>query len=239
MAGGSKDTRSQRQSHELVGDLLRRATSPEVLAGVAGAVAAARFTKQAVEHAGDEEPEAQPEPEETDEANAAADHESDESEDEPESGEEEPNEDEPHDETDRDDVDPDGADDEPSGTNGNTSDDQAEDELRTGAEVEPDDGDEEEAADNGSSGSDADRLRLLSLARLYAEQLTGHPVESFSGLTQEDQGWRVGIEVVELSRVPSTTDVLGSYDLILTDEGEFVDFRRAQRYFRNSTDDAS
>ena len=239
MAGGSKDTRSQRQSHELVGDLLRRATSPEVLAGVAGAVAAARFTKQAVEHAGDEEPEAQPEPEETDEANAAADHESDESEDEPESGEEEPDEDEPHAETESDDVDPDGADDEPSGTNGNTSDDQAEDELRTGAEVEPDDGDEEEAADNGSSGSDADRLRLLSRARLYAEQLTGHPVESFSGLTQEDQGWRVGIEVVELSRVPSTTDVLGSYDLILTDEGEFVDFRRAQRYFRNSTDDAS
>jgi hypothetical protein len=95
------------------------------------------------------------------------------------------------------------------------------------------------ADSNGSAGTDGERMEVLDQARRYAEQLTGHPVESFSSLAKDDRGWRIGIEVVELSRVPSTTDVLGSYELVLSDDGDFVDFHRGHRYSRNSTDDAS
>ena len=247
MAGDSKNARSERDPQSLVADLLRRATSPEVLAGVAGAAAAARFTKHLVEDADEPEVEESSDSEESDETHDTvedepADDERDETSveeddtdederDEPSAEEDEPDEegrDEPHAEEEQ----------EPKAL--------AESDPDQGGEAEPeeDEGAEERgeasdssAASNGS-GTDAERMELLEQARRYAEQLTGHPVESFSSLERDDRGWRIGMEVVELSRVPSTTDVLGSYELVLTDEGEFVDFRRGHRYSRNSTDDA-
>ena len=73
MAGDTKDARPEREPHSLVADLLRRVTSPEVLAGVAGAAAAAQFTKRMVEDS--DEPEDQGELEETDEASEDEPHE--------------------------------------------------------------------------------------------------------------------------------------------------------------------
>jgi outer membrane biosynthesis protein TonB len=257
MAGNSKDTRSERDSQSLVADLLRRATSPEVLAGVAGAAAAARFTKHMVEHSDEADLDEQPAQEETDEAYATGedepDHDEEEAEEndpeEPRAEEDEPDEDEQEEPRAVDDEPDDDEREEPQAA-------EEEDAPEAAAEPESADSDEDDptqdedseqseetsdssAASNGSPGTDDERMELLDRARRYAEQLTGHPVESFSSLEQDDRGWRIGVEVVELSRVPSTTDVLGSYELVLTDDGEFVDFRRDHRYSRNSTDDAS
>jgi hypothetical protein len=244
MAGNSKDTPSQRDSQTLVGDLLRRATSPEVLAGVAGAAAAARFTKHLVEDPDETEADELPEQGEADEAHAAAEDEPDDDEDEAHDGEhEEPRaeEDEAHeDEVDEDESESDDEEEVPEAAAEPESD---EDEDADPPQDEEAEDDQETSASSGSSngavGSDDERMELLDQARRYAEQLTGHSVESFSSLEQDERGWRIGVEVVELSRVPSTTDVLGSYELVLSDEGEFVDFRRAHRYYRNSTDDTS
>jgi hypothetical protein len=261
MAGESKDTRSERNPQVLVGDLLRRATSPEVLAGVAGAAAAARFTKHLLEDSDETEADEQPELEETDEAHVAGEDEPDDEDDPDDDEQEEPRAEE--DELDGDDVErPDGAErEEPRAEQDEPHDDKQEepraeeDVPEAAAEPESDDeggadpphGEDVEERDetsgsspasNGSLGTE-ERIELLDEARRYAEQLTGHPVESFSSLEQDDRGWRIGVEVVELPRVPSTTDILGSYELVLTSEGEFVDFRRGHRYSRNSTDDVS
>jgi hypothetical protein len=263
-------------SQTLVADLLRRVTSPEVLAGVAGAAAAARFTKRMVEDSDDTAAEDRAEPEETDDRGEADSAEAEREEpsaeeDEPDGDErEEPSaeEDEPdgderaepsaeEDEPDGDEREEPSAEDdepdedereEPTAEEGEAPESAGEPEAEEDDEANSlqDEGSEENeeqsdsaAASNGSAGTDDGRMELLDRARRYAEQLTGHPVESFSSLEQDDRGWRIGIEVVELSRVPSTTDVLGSYELVLTSEGEFVDFRRDHRYSRNSTDDAS
>jgi len=264
MAGESENTRSSRDPQSLVGDLLRRATSPEVLAGVAGAAAAAHFTKHMVDDSDEIDANDQPELEETDEAQASREDEPDNDEGEVEDAPEEPRakedgRDEPE-EPEEPRAEEDGPDDPEEPEEARAEEDEPDDGEAAGpeaaAEPEPDDGDEADpspdedaeerdemsnssAASNGSAGIDEERMELLDQARRYAEQLTGHPVESFSSLEQDDRGWRIGVEVVELSRVPSTTDVLGSYELVLSDEGEFVDFRRAHRYYRNSTDDAS
>jgi gas vesicle protein GvpO len=231
---GAKSARSKgadQESHNLVGDLLRRATSPEVLAGVAGAAAAARFTRHAFDQSEDDEPEASVESEEeVDEAEVDETDDSPQDEAEPETGDE--TEPEPEDESERETED--------------------ESEPETEDEAEPENEDESEqsephaeeheapadrsAAGNGSLRTDDDRMQLLARAREYAEDLTGHAVESFSSLACEEHGWRVGMEVVEVSRVPSTTDVLASYEVVLTEEGELVDFRRTGRYYRNATD---
>jgi Gas vesicle synthesis protein GvpO len=277
MAGDTKDARSERDAQSLVADLLRRVTSPEVLAGVAGAAAAARFTRHLVEDP--DEPEAEePEVEESlrsdethdaseDESSAEEDEEGDD-EDEGEREELSAEEDEGEaDEGERQEPDGDQSDDEsrgdekrdepvaedeqgPQEADGDTPSAEEEEEAEAAADPGADEGDEtepeqdagaedrEETSDSSANGSvtDDERMELLDQARRYAEQLTGHPVESFSSLERDDRGWRIGLEVVELSRVPSTTDVLGSYELVLSDEGEFVDFRRGHRYSRNSTD---
>jgi Gas vesicle synthesis protein GvpO len=260
MAGSSKDRRSERDAQSLIGDLLRRATSPEVLAGVAGAAAAARFTKHMVEDS--DETEAEDQPEETEEAQAAGEDEPDEDEDRPGDDEREDShaEEEEADEDERDEPIADEAEENELDDEEDAEEPHADEEEVSEAAAEPDsdgdgegdahspqDGDDDEreetsdssATSDGSLGTDDERLGILDQARRYAEQLTGHEVEGFSSLEQDDRGWRIGLEVVELSRVPSTTDVLGSYELVLSDDGEFVDFRRAHRYYRNSTDGAS
>lgn len=69
-------------------------------------------------------------------------------------------------------------------------------------------------------------------------QLLGKPIESVLGVERdEENGWQVTVQVVELSRIPSTTDVLGAYAVSLDSEGEVTGYRRKRRYHRNQTDE--
>jgi hypothetical protein len=73
-------------------------------------------------------------------------------------------------------------------------------------------------------------------ARHHVRGMTGKEVESVVGLEQTDDGWTVLVDVVELERVPNTTDVLATYEVSLDDEGELSGCRRRQRYVRGSTE---
>lgn len=68
--------------------------------------------------------------------------------------------------------------------------------------------------------------------------LLGHPVESVLGLEpSDDKGWTVTVQVVELSRIPHSTDVLGSYAVTLDESGELMSYKRRRRYYRNQADE--
>ncbi len=58
-----------------------------------------------------------------------------------------------------------------------------------------------------------------------------------SGAAREGEGWRLSYEVVELERIPVTTSVLASYDLLLDGDGTVREFERTRRYFRNQADE--
>jgi hypothetical protein len=45
----------------------------------------------------------------------------------------------------------------------------------------------------------------------------------------------VTVELVELSRVPNSTDVLGCYVVTLDNDGELVGYERVRRYQRGQT----
>jgi hypothetical protein len=80
-----------------------------------------------------------------------------------------------------------------------------------------------------------DRVGAREAAELAADHLaemTGQPAEAVIAAEPQNGGWVVTMEVLELSRVPDTTDVLASYEVELDGTGAPVAFRRTQRYHR-------
>jgi len=71
-------------------------------------------------------------------------------------------------------------------------------------------------------------------------ELTGSDVEGVVGLERaEHDGWKVQVEVLELRRVPETTDVLALYEVDADEDGSLLGYRRLQRYTRGSAGDGS
>jgi hypothetical protein len=68
--------------------------------------------------------------------------------------------------------------------------------------------------------------------------LLGRPIESVLGVErQENDGWQVTVQVIELERIPRSTDVLGAYAVSLDDGGELIGYRRRRRYNRSQADE--
>lgn len=69
-------------------------------------------------------------------------------------------------------------------------------------------------------------------------QLLGRPIEQVLGLDRDgDDGWKVRVQIVELARIPPTTDVLGSYLVTLDRDGEVVGYQRERRFHRSQADE--
>ena len=78
-----------------------------------------------------------------------------------------------------------------------------------------------------------------AIARVRADlpELLGLQVDSILGLDAADgKGWTVTAQVVELSRIPRSTDVLGAYEVTIDHHGELIGARRQRRYYRNQAD---
>ena len=81
------------------------------------------------------------------------------------------------------------------------------------------------------------RLSAMDVAERAAEQLgrlTGKHVEGVTGVERSDDGWRVTSEVLEVRRIPETTDVLAQYEIDTDDRGDLTGYRRLGRYTRGS-----
>ena len=89
---------------------------------------------------------------------------------------------------------------------------------------------EEEPVEGAPLG---DAHNAAQRAREQLEELLGKPVESVSSLERTHDGWVVALEVVELSRIPESTDVLASYELELDDDLNFRRYQQARRYHRS------
>lgn len=96
---------------------------------------------------------------------------------------------------------------------------------------------------NGSSRGSAPRaaapkkmtaMAVASEAARQLGQLTGRQSEGVTGLEKTEDGWKVQVEVVEVRRIPETTDVLAIYEIDADDEGNLEGYRRLRRYTRGS-----
>jgi Gas vesicle synthesis protein GvpO len=84
----------------------------------------------------------------------------------------------------------------------------------------------------GSRSNDRSPREVVMLAARQAQELIGRPVEAITGMERNGREWTVTLEVVELSRIPNTTDVLGRYEVTLDKDGELTSARRTRRYPR-------
>lgn len=114
-------------------------------------------------------------------------------------------------------------------------DDESGDELDEPDETEEDDddGDLEDAAEARSDASE-----VVSRAREQFEHLLGREPESISRIERTNGHWSVTLEAVELRRIPDSTDVLASYELVLDDDGNVARMARKGRYVRSQGDAA-
>jgi hypothetical protein len=89
------------------------------------------------------------------------------------------------------------------------------------------------AGQKGLSGREA-----IERVRSDLPALLGRPIESVLGLERDDDdGWRLTVSVVELARIPHSTDVIGAYTVALDRDGELVGYRRQRRYHRNQAEE--
>jgi hypothetical protein len=98
------------------------------------------------------------------------------------------------------------------------------------------DQDERPASDDrGLSEGDAETV--VSTARRHLEALLGTEVERASGLERADGRWSVYLEVVEVARIPESTDVLATYEVVLGDDGDLAGVSRVRRYRRSQVEE--
>ena len=85
-------------------------------------------------------------------------------------------------------------------------------------------------ADQGSSEITAAQAGRVGLRQIT--ELTGKEAEGVTGVQPTDDGWRVTVEVVEDRRVPSSSDVLATYEIETDLDGELISYHRDRRYSR-------
>lgn len=68
-------------------------------------------------------------------------------------------------------------------------------------------------------------------------ELTRKEVEGVTSLERTDAGWIVHLDVIELRRVPNTTDLLATFEVEVDRNGELQGYRRVHRYVRGVAGD--
>lgn len=121
-------------------------------------------------------------------------------------------------------------------------DEEPEDELAEEPDGEPDEEEPRRAGDGGRRRSRRPRdggikpAKAGQLAMRQIAELTGKQPEGVTGVEPGDDGWIVGVEVVEDRRVPSSSDILATYETEVDNDGELVSYRRVRRYLRGRGD---
>lgn len=85
---------------------------------------------------------------------------------------------------------------------------------------------------SSSRNSGPSTREIAERAVEQVHDLIGRPVESITGVERDGNEWTVTLEVLELERVPTTTDILGKYEVTLDKDGEMTGTQRTRRYPR-------
>lgn len=88
-------------------------------------------------------------------------------------------------------------------------------------------------SDHGWPKTDITAVEAAQKAREQLGDLLGVPVDTVSGVNLADSAWQVRVEVVELRRLPPSTDVLATYEVDLDARGQLTGYERTSRYLRS------
>lgn len=83
------------------------------------------------------------------------------------------------------------------------------------------------------------RMATAKVARVAMTQiaeLTGKQPESVTSVSRAEDGWDVGVEVIEDRRIPSSSDLMAIYEAQIDADGELMSYQRVRRYARGRGD---
>ncbi|HEY8300579.1 MAG TPA: gas vesicle protein GvpO [Jatrophihabitans sp.] len=80
-------------------------------------------------------------------------------------------------------------------------------------------------------------LQIVERARKVLDDLGGMTVDRVIGVEAEDDEWRVVLEVVELRRIPNTSDVVARYEVRMSRAGKFRGYRQVARRLRSQVEE--
>jgi len=80
-----------------------------------------------------------------------------------------------------------------------------------------------------------DMAELTEQAKSQIAKLTGLKPVTITGAMRDEKGWHVVIDMLEMSRIPASTDILGEYELLLDDNGKLLSFERKRTHLRGQT----
>jgi Gas vesicle synthesis protein GvpO len=96
------------------------------------------------------------------------------------------------------------------------------------AETQTDEAGDAEAALSAKELTQAGRDALAELTELEPESVTG--------LEWDGESWLITVDVLELSRIPNTTDVLATYVVQLDPSGTLLGYKRTRRFTRGQVE---
>ena len=87
-------------------------------------------------------------------------------------------------------------------------------------------------ANNGSLTA----AELGRAAMTTVQELTGYEAEAVTALEWDGELWQITVDVLELARIPNTTDMIGEYIVRLDESGTLRGYRRERRFQRCQAD---
>ena len=77
-----------------------------------------------------------------------------------------------------------------------------------------------------------DIKELSEQAKSQLAEITGLKPITVTGVLKDGQGWHIDLDMLEMSRIPPATDVLGDYEVLLDDNGNMLRFERKRTRLR-------
>ena len=91
---------------------------------------------------------------------------------------------------------------------------------------------------NGAAARAPLSRQAVERACVELAALVGRPVDAVIGMERDEgQSWQLRAQVIEVERIPHSTDVLGCYALTVDGDGRLLGYRRERRYVRSRADD--
>jgi hypothetical protein len=104
-----------------------------------------------------------------------------------------------------------------------------------------DEGSTDDSDDDHSQSKDAtpslSAKEMTTAAIDVLRELTGREPEAATGLMWDGEAWLVTIDVLELARIPNTTDLLATYVVELDGEGNLSGYKRTRRFQRGAAEE--
>ncbi len=70
-------------------------------------------------------------------------------------------------------------------------------------------------------------------AKAELSRITGLDASHVSAVINGADGWHVTVDLIELRRIPSSSDVLAAYEAVYAPTGSLLSYRRTRRYSRD------